>query len=269
MPVRLFVDAPLSAGAQLALPAQASRHVQVLRLQPGDGLTLFNGHGGQWQAQVSEIGRKSVLARALAFEDQACELPIEVILAPGMPANERMDILVEKATELGAAAILPLVTARSVLRVAGERAERKAQHWQAIARSACEQCGRNRVPPVAAPAPLAEQLGRPWPEGQRGVLLSLDSGAPPLLQWLQRLPPMAGPTTLMLLSGPEGGLAPDELQAAQAAGYQPVSLGSRVLRAETAALAALMVVAAWAETMLRTSIPTTSFDHPILEAPPS
>jgi 16S rRNA (uracil1498-N3)-methyltransferase len=241
MPPRLFVEAPLSPGAMVDLPPNASRHVQVLRLQPGDALTLFDGRGGQWQAVVAEMGRKAVSARVQAVEDHEAELPLAVTLACGMPANERMDTLVEKATELGAAAIAPLVTARSVLRVAGERADRKAQHWQAIAQAACEQCGRNRVPPVAAPQPLADWLARPLPAGHAGLVLSLDPAAPPLGRWLTGQ--AAPPAGLVLLSGPEGGLAPHELEAAQHAGYQPVSLGARVLRADTAPLAALAIIA--------------------------
>lgn len=245
MPPRLFVEAPLSPGAVVDLPPNASRHVQVLRLQPGDALTLFDGRGGQWQAVVEAMGRKAVTARVEAFEDREAELPLAVTLACGMPANERMDTLVEKATELGAAAITPLVTARSVLRVAGERADRKAQHWQAIAQAACEQSGRNRVPPVAAPQPLAawlaSSLAVPRPAGQAALVLSLDAAAPPLGRWLAGQ--AALPTGLVLLSGPEGGLAPHELEAAVAAGCQPVSLGTRVLRADTAPLAALAVIA--------------------------
>lgn len=246
MPPRLFVEAPLSPGALVDLPPNAARHVQVLRLQPGAALSLFDGRGGQWQAVVDEIGRKAVSARVQAFEDSEAELRVAVTLACGMPANERMDTLVEKATELGAAQVRPLVTARSVLRVAGERAERKAQHWQAIAQAACEQCGRNRVPPVAAAQPLGAWLATPLLAGHTGLVLSLDAAAPPLAHWLAHWQRGARPASagLVLLSGPEGGLAPDELADAQHAGYQPVSLGPRVLRADTAPLAALAVIGA-------------------------
>lgn len=149
MPPRLHVDSPLVAGAELALPDAASRHVQVLRLQPGAALTLFDGRGGEWSAEVLAIGRKTVSARVGMHRDVERELATPVTLALGMPANERMDGLVEKATELGVAAIQPLVCERSVLRLAGDRADRKAAHWQAIAVAACEQSGRNRVPQVA------------------------------------------------------------------------------------------------------------------------
>ena len=147
---RLFVDAALTAGALVMLPANAVRHVQVLRLQPGAALTLFDGRGGQWRAEIRLIGRRDVQVLVAQHQALERELARAVILAPAMPANERMDGLIEKATELGATAIWPLVCERSVLRVAGERAERKAEHWRAIAQAACEQSGRNRVPEVAA-----------------------------------------------------------------------------------------------------------------------
>ncbi len=149
-----------------------------------------------------------------------------------MPANERMDGLIEKATELGVHSIQPLVCERSVLRVAGDRAERKAAHWHAVAAAACEQCGRNRVPAIGAPLPLAEWLGRSDDGGGARWLLSLaaDAGALPR-------PPMPG--AVCVLSGPEGGLSPAEEAAARAAGYHPIALGTRVLRADTAPLAVL------------------------------
>jgi len=160
MPARIHIPQALSAGLSLSLPEGAARHVQVLRLQPGAALTLFDGSGGQWLAEVLAMGRKSVSARVLAHQAIDCELARAVTLAVGMPANERMDTLVEKATELGVARIVPLVCERSVLRVAGERAERKAAHWQAIAVAACEQSGRNRVPEVAAPLALKDWLAQ-------------------------------------------------------------------------------------------------------------
>ncbi|MDO9286825.1 MAG: 16S rRNA (uracil(1498)-N(3))-methyltransferase, partial [Aquabacterium sp.] len=158
MPPRLHLESPLAAGGEIELPPSASRHVQVLRLQPGAALTLFDGTGGEWSAEVLAMGRKSVTARVLAHHAIERELHTPVTLALGMPANERMDALVEKATELGVAHIVPLVCERSVLRVAGERAERKAAHWQAIAVAACEQSGRNRVPSIALATPLRDWL---------------------------------------------------------------------------------------------------------------
>ena len=243
MALRFHVDSPLAAGLALTLPPNAARHVQVLRLQPGDAVTLFDGRGGQWQAALTEIGRRHVDARVLAHEALDCELATPVTLALGMPANERMDTVIEKAAELGAARIQPLVCERSVLRVAGDRAERKAAHWQAVAAAACEQCGRNRVPAVAAPLALRDWLGGALAAGAQGLMLSLDAAALPLAR---RLPPAAG-VPLVFLSGPEGGLSPAEQAEALARGFAPVSLGPRVLRADTAPLALLAHLALAAE----------------------
>ena len=251
MPPRIHIDTPLSAGTLLALPANAARHVQVLRLQPGAPLTLFDGHAGEWSAEVVEMGRKTVTAQVLAHRAIERELATPVTLALGMPANERMDGLVEKATELGAAAVQPLVCERSVLRVAGERAERKAAHWQAIAVAACEQSGRNRVPAVGVATTfrdwLAAQAVGAAPATR--LVLSLDADARSLLDLLADAPsglqPGApGRPPVLVLSGPEGGLSPAELAAARAAGFRPVTLGARVLRADTAPLALLAIVAA-------------------------
>jgi 16S rRNA (uracil1498-N3)-methyltransferase len=229
---RIHVDRPLAPGAEFALGATATRHVQVLRLQPGDALTLFDGSGGQWAGAIGAISRREVRVRTLRFEAVERELARAVTLAVGMPANERMDALIEKATELGVARIQPLVCERSVLRVAGDRALRKAAHWRAVAIAACEQCGRNRVPEVAEPLPLA-----PWlrtHEGhsaERWVLSTSDA-----LPW----PPAVRDTgEVIVLSGPEGGFTAAECSAAVAAGFVAYSLGARVLRADTAPLAAL------------------------------
>ncbi|MCC7286808.1 MAG: 16S rRNA (uracil(1498)-N(3))-methyltransferase [Burkholderiaceae bacterium] len=228
---RIHVDQPLAPGMELALGAHGTRHVQVLRLQPGDALTLFDGRGGQWGGAVVAMSRREVRVRTLQHEAIERELPLQVTLAVGMPANERMDILLEKATELGATAIQPLVCERSVLRVAGERALRKAAHWQAVAVAACEQCGRNRVPAIGAPVALGDWL----PTVEAGIacwLLSLGEAQP----W----PPARGAATrVVLLSGPEGGFTAQEEAAARAAGFVACSLGARVLRADTAPLAAL------------------------------
>ena len=251
MSARFHIDLELSPGASLVLPANASRHVQVLRLQPGAPITLFDGRGGEWAAEVLEMGRKSVTVRLLSHAPIEREAGCRVTLAPGMPANERMDALVEKATELGVAALQPLVCERSVLRLAGERAERKAAHWQAIAVAACEQSGRNRVPPVGPAMTFREWLARQAvdPTPTTRLLLSLDADARGLIDTLTAVrvgvlagAPAGGP--VQVLSGPEGGLSPAEAAAARAAGFLPVSLGARVLRADTAPLALLAIVAA-------------------------
>ncbi len=236
MTLRLYLEGapPLTPGLELDLPPGPARHVQVRRLQPGDTLRLFDGRGGEWQARVHRMGRQQVTVQLDAHDPVDREAPLAVTLAVGMPANERMDWLVEKATELGVAAIRPLQTERSVLRLAGERAERKRAHWQAIAEAAAEQCGRTRVPQVhpvrALDAPDA------LPAGMPGWVLSLAPGA----ATSATLRGAEGPR--VLLSGPEGGLTPTELARAEAAGLHPLSLGPRVLRAETAPLAALALL---------------------------
>lgn len=232
MPPRFYVDLPLAAGVSLSLPPGASRHAQVLRLQPGDPVTLFDGSGGDWRAEIAEMGRKVVDVTIGDFEARDPELALAVTLAVGMPANERMDDLVEKATELGVARIQPLMCERSVLRLSGERAEKKREHWQAVAVSACEQSGRTRVPVIEPVRTLAAWLRDAVPADARRVVLST-SESPPL--------PAVATGAVVALSGPEGGLSPAEEQAARGAGFAPASLGPRVLRADTAPLAALAV----------------------------
>lgn len=235
---RLHVDFELSAGLEATLPAGPARHVQVLRLQPGAMVTLFDGRGRDWPAEVLRIGRNDVSVRVGAGVAADRELPIPVTLAVGMPANERMDWLVEKATELGAAAIQPLLCERSVLRLAGERAERRQAHWRGVATAAAEQCGRSRLPAIGPVLPYGEWLrGLPATADEARFVLSLADGALPVCEALK--PALHSARGLLLLSGPEGGLGAAEDAAARAAGLQPVTLGPRVLRAETAPLAVL------------------------------
>ena len=232
MPPRFFVDRPLQPGDSFSLPAGAARHVQVLRLQPGAAITLFDGAGGEWAASVVAMGRSDVSVQLGARADVDRELSLPITLALGMPANERMDTVIEKATELGAVAIQPLLCERSVLRLAGERAQKKVAHWQAVALAASEQSGRTRVLQVAPVRLLAEWLRElPVDQSARWVL-SFDDAKP----LASLAPPHAG---VVSLSGPEGGLSPAEEALARAAGFAPVSLGARVLRADTAPLALL------------------------------
>jgi 16S rRNA (uracil1498-N3)-methyltransferase len=234
---RFHIDQPLSPGLSCALPPGSARHVQVLRLQPGAPITLFNGEGGEWGARVTSIGRSTVQVEIGEHHAVERELRLPVTLAIGMPANERMDSFVEKAAELGVAAIQPLLTERSVLRLAGERALRRQEHWQAIAVAACEQCGRTRVPRVLAVQSLAAWLGElASPKSARWVL-SLGDNTRPIAE--QALPQ----DELLILSGPEGGLSSHEIDAARDAGFAAIGLGPRVLRADTAPLAALGYVA--------------------------
>ncbi len=232
---RFFIPGPLAAEQALALPASAARHVQVLRLQPGQEITLFNGEGGQWQARITQMGRSDVQVQLLNWQAAEREPQRRVHLAVGMPANERMDWLVEKATELGAASLWPLQTAHSVLRLSGERAEKKRLHWQAVAGAACEQCGGNRLPEIGRISELSAWLAQA-PKAPLRCVLSLDAAANTLDHELAGI---GAQDEVVFLSGPEGGLSPSEEAAARAAGFVAVSLGPRVLRAETAALTAL------------------------------
>jgi 16S rRNA (uracil1498-N3)-methyltransferase len=241
---RFYCPVPLAAGQVLDLPPTAARHVQVLRMQPGHTLTLFNGEGGEFSAEVQHMGRSDV--RVVVGEHRAleCEAAVQVHLVVGMPANERMDWLVEKATELGVHRITPLMTERSVVRLTGERAEKKQAHWQAVAASASEQCGRNRVPVIDLPERLDAWLARQalQVEDVYGVL-SLHASTQPLTALRQaKNGATVSVKTWVLLNGPEGGLTDAEDAAARAKGFEAISLGARVLRAETAALGALALL---------------------------
>jgi len=231
---RFYCPAPLTHGQVLSLPAGAARHVQVLRLQPGDVITLFNGEGGEFNATVTRMGRSDVEVEVGSHHAVEREAARAVHLLVGITANDRMDWLVEKATELGVASITPLVAERSVLKLKGERADKKRAHWQGVAVAAAEQCGRNRVPPVHPAVTLNEWLKKA-PPGERWML-SLSDDTQALSQRPLKL-------AVTVLSGPEGGLSPNEEAAAKAAGFTPVSLGPRVLRAETAPLAVLAACA--------------------------
>ena len=242
MSARFYADVALVPGTSISLPEQAARHVQVLRLQPGERITLFNGQGeleGEFEATVERMGRSDVDVTIGAFTATAREAARAIHLVVSMPANDRMDWLVDKATELGAARIQPVMSERSVLRLKAERADKKAAHWRGIAMASSEQCGRNRVPLVHDVATLGDWLKKaallPVDAGTR-LLLSLRDGTRPLNQ------AVAGTGALSFLSGPEGGLSPAEEAAALACGFSPVTLGPRILRAETAPLACLALL---------------------------
>jgi 16S rRNA (uracil1498-N3)-methyltransferase len=244
---RFFCPTLLRTGDVLDLPAGAARHVQVLRLQPGDAITLFNqgpgwegvSPGGEFEARVTLMGRSQVRVEVGSHLNVEREAQRAVHLAVGMPANERMDWLVEKAAELGVASIQPLMTERSVLRLAAERATKKVDHWQSVAISACEQCGGNRVPMVHSVKTLTQWLGSlnlADASAPKALLLSLREGT----QALRMIE--LGSGAALFLSGPEGGLSVGEESAAIVAGFAPVTLGPRVLRSETAALGALALL---------------------------
>ena len=236
MTARIYTDQALAPGISISLPPVAARHVQVLRFQPGNVLTLFNGQGdveGEYVATVQSMGRSDVQVSVGDFVATQREASRTVHLAVGMPANERMDWLVEKATELGVGSIQPLMTERSVLRLSGERAEKKRLHWQGIAVAACEQCGRNRVPLVLPLASFNEWLKIQNTKDEVRLLLSLQAGTQPLFK------AVGASRRMTFLSGPEGGLSSTEEALAVAHGFARVTLGPRVLRSETAPLAVL------------------------------
>ena len=234
---RFFADCPLHPGPSLALPADTARHVQVMRLQPGDELTLFNGMGGSHTARVLTMGRHSVEVEVLGHDPQERESACQTQLVIGMPTNERMDWLVEKATELGVSRITPVMTQHTVLRLSGERSLKRQAHWQGIAQAACAQSGRNRVPHIDLPVALGDWLKTTvFDADVTQVLLSLQTKA---LGWRTVWGGPTPPSRLVLLSGPEGGLSPEEEALALAAGFTAARLGERVLRSETAPLAVL------------------------------
>ncbi|RKP51130.1 16S rRNA (uracil(1498)-N(3))-methyltransferase [Trinickia fusca] len=239
---RFFVDSSFQPGALVTLPDAVARHVQVLRLQPGDTLVLFNGRGGQYEARLVEIGRRHASAEIGAFADVEAEPPYRITLAQGIAGGDKMDWLIEKAVELGVSHVEPLATSRSVVRLAGERALRRQAHWQALAQAACEQCCRNRVPDVGAPLELNAWLDAlPAGPADGDMRLMLSPRARLAFDALPQTPPSGN---VMLLIGPEGGLAPEEESAAAERGFVPLALGPRVLRTETAGIAVLAALAA-------------------------
>lgn len=237
---RIYQPVPLSPHQTLELDGQAAAHVtRVLRLKPGDDLLVFNGAGGEFQATVAAVERRSASIRIGTFIDRNVESPLDLVLVQGVSRGERMDYTVQKAVELGVSRIIPVMTERTVVNLKGERQQRRKEHWQAVANSACEQCGRTTVPEIAPIQSLHDWLGAP----NEGVKLVLHHRAESGL-----MESIDSRTTITLLIGPEGGLSPAEITASQSAGYLPLSLGPRVLRTETAAVTALSILQwAWGD----------------------
>ena len=234
---RVFVDTPLAAGTTVALTGDAANHVtRVLRLREGDAITLFDGRGGEYAARIARMQRGSVRVEVGAHSTIERESPLELTLLQGIARGERMDLIVQKATELGVTRIVALTTERSVVRLDAQQAERKAAHWRAVAVAACEQCGRNRVPAIEEPVDYATALGH-----NAALKLLLDPTAP---QPMSR--PGADVGSIALLVGPEGGFTDTEAELARRAGFEPRHMGPRVLRTETAAITALAALQATA-----------------------
>lgn len=232
---RVHVTGPLTAGRRHAIDGDAANHIaRVLRLRQGEPLTLFDGRGGEYAARIEEFRKGAVIVSVDEQLPVARESPLPITLAQGVSRGERMDWVVQKATELGVTRIIPVLTERSVVRLDAKQAERKRLHWQAIAVAACEQSGRDRIPGVDVPLTLAEFAGKADSRATR-VLLS-----PTGSQRVADLPRAEG--GIVVLIGPEGGLSEAEQRAALAAGFVAVRLGPRVLRTETAAVAALTLL---------------------------
>lgn len=229
---RFHVSAHLSAGAEIDLPERAARHVVVVRLRQGDAITLFNGMGGEYGAVLTRLSKGQVSARITEWRPIERESALDVTLAQCISSGDRMDTTLQKATELGVKAIVPLESERSVVRLSSERMEKRLVHWRNVALAACEQCGRNQPPAVATVERLHTWLMALNPEGPATRVLL----APDATRGFGSLPRSSA---LLLLVGPEGGLAPHERAAAQTAGFIPLRLGPRTLRTETAPLAAL------------------------------
>ncbi|MNC84537.1 Ribosomal RNA small subunit methyltransferase E [compost metagenome] len=229
-----FPDGIPEHGRCLLPRGQAHHVVQVLRLRSGDAIVVFDGHGNEYEGVIDRIDKSGVGLTLGARQTVDRESPLAVTLAQGISSGERMDYTIQKAVELGIGAIQPLETSRGVVRLDGMRAQKRLAHWRAIVIAACEQCGRNRVPEVAPVMALRDWLGQPAHPPGPGLRVILAPQARIALRELAR-----PPDGVALLCGPEGGFTTEERQDAERAGFIPARLGPRVLRTETAAVAAL------------------------------
>lgn len=237
--IRIHVDQPLAPGTAFALPAQAGEHVaRVLRMTAGDALALFNGDGHDYAATITAVGKREVSVRVDASERVDNESPLRLTLAQGIARGEKMDLIVQKATELGVARIVPLQTERSEVKLDAARAEKRLIHWRAVAESACEQSGRAFVPEIVPALPLEAWL-RDLPADDGALRLAL------LPEGTVRARELSFPASGgVLVVGPEGGLGERDVGALNAAAFRGLRLGPRILRTETAGLAALAALQA-------------------------
>lgn len=233
---RFYCREALAPGAHIDLPEPVARHaVRVLRLPPGAEIVLFDGRGGEYEARIERIEKDRVVAALGVWHDVERESGLKVTLVQAVQAGEKMDYTVQKAVELGVSHIVPVYSRRSVIRLAGERAARRVAHWQGVAAAACEQCGRNQVPQLAPLEKLESWLARPA-DGALRLILAPDGEVD-----LVDLPPAQN---VQMLIGAEGGLDPQEIIAARQVGFIAVRMGPRILRTETAGLAALAAMQA-------------------------
>ncbi|TNE76686.1 MAG: 16S rRNA (uracil(1498)-N(3))-methyltransferase [Gammaproteobacteria bacterium] len=233
--IRVFTDQPLAPGMNVTLEDSVARHLgAVLRLQPGDPVTLFNGTGGEYPATLSRCSGKRVSATIVEFIDADRESPLQIHLGIGLSRGDRMDWAIQKATEAGVSEITPLLTERTEVKLKGDRADKKQRHWQQICASACEQCYRNRLPRLNEPATLSHWLSQAEAE-KRFVLHHRGNQSLSHLR-SQHI------SSVALLIGPEGGLSTAEIEAAIHSGFEPLTLGPRVFRTETAPVVAISVL---------------------------
>lgn len=229
---RIHIPSQLESGQTISLEKAAASHIsRVLRMKEGDALIVFNGGGGEYKASITSSERHDVTVHIEQFTDKECESPIRISLAQGISRGERMDYTIQKAVELGVYEIIPVFTQRGVVQLKGDRLLKKERHWQAVAISACEQCGRNTIPFVHPPITLKNWLAK---NNIHPTALMLD---PLSAQNIRQA--CSGDTPITLLAGPEGGLSEEEVELASDAGFTGIQLGPRVLRTETAALAAI------------------------------
>lgn len=246
---RFYCPGEITAGRSIELPASAAHHAaRVLRLEQGGQITLFNGNGGEFSAIIARIDKSGVMVAVEKQFDIERESSLNITLVQAVCASEKMDWIMQKAVELGVSRIQPIATRRSVVKLAGERADKRARHWQQVVISACEQCGRNHLPQVLPLLSLSDWLGEQMAERKSPHAGASDKLhfmlSPTATKSLRDFPEAATVTTLTLLVGPEGGLTPEEEVAAQATGFVPLRLGGRILRTETAALATVAALQA-------------------------
>lgn len=234
---RFFCPQPLVQGAIVDLPDTVAHHLHVLRLQPGDALTLFNGDGGEYEATLATLDKRRASAAIGERSAREVELPFSITLAQGLPEGSKMDWIIEKAVEMGVAAIVPLAARKSVVRLSGDRLDKRQAHWQGVIESASEQSGRNRLAQLAPLAAFNDWIARPATAPR---LLLSPRGATSLSAWARGQMPQ----DVQLLIGPEGGFTAQEEDAAIAHGALALTMGERILRTETAGIAAAAILAA-------------------------
>jgi len=229
---RCFVATPLSTGAEIALPDSAAAHlVRVLRLREGDECVLFNGDGHDYAARIVAAGKREVRAAVASKSEARNESPLRIVLLQGIARGEKMDLILQKATELGVAAVVPVNSERSEVKLGAERAARRVEHWRNVIVAACEQSGRATIPELSAPASLADAVR----SVQATLKLTLDPEGEHALSSL----PAPSPPSVAVAIGPEGGWSPRDRERLKSAGFGGLRLGPRILRTETAGLAAI------------------------------